>query len=41
MKDPRKKLNLDAIEITVVDIMEKFRRLSLDESKEHLHKALG
>ena len=41
MKDPRKKLNPDAIEITVGDITEKFRRLSLDESKEYVHKALG
>ncbi len=35
------KLNPDAIEITIVDTTEKFRRLSLDESKEHVHKALG
>ncbi len=41
MKNPRKKLNPDAIEIAVVDITEKFRRLSLDESKEYVHKALG
>ena len=41
MKDPRKKLNADAIEITVGDITEKFRRLLLDESKEFTHKAFG
>ncbi len=41
MKNPRKKLNPDAIEIAVIDITEKFRRLSLDETKEHVHKALG
>jgi len=35
------KLNPDAIEITVVDTTEKFRRLSLDESKGYIHKALG
>jgi len=35
------KLNPDAIEITVVDTTEKFRRLSIDESKEYVHKALG
>ena len=35
------KLIPDAIEIAVVDITKKFRRLSLDESKEHVHKALG
>ena len=40
-KGSEKKLNPDAIEIAVVDITKKFRRLSLDESKEHLHKALG
>jgi hypothetical protein len=31
----------DAIEIAVVGTTEKFRRLSLDESKEYVHKALG
>jgi len=40
-KGSEKKLNPDAIEITVVDTTEKFRRLSLDESKEYVHKALG
>ena len=40
-KGSEKKLNPDAIEIAVVDITEKFRRLSLDESKEHVHKAIG
>ena len=40
-KGSEKKLNPDAIEIAVVDITEKFRRLSLGESKEHVHKALG
>ncbi len=35
------KLTPDAIEIAVVDITEKFRRLSLDESKEYVKKALG
>ena len=40
-KGSEKKLNPDAIEIAVVDIKEKFRRLSLDETKEHVHKALG
>jgi hypothetical protein len=41
VKNPRKKLNPDTIEIAVVDITEKFRRLSLDESKGYMHKALG
>jgi len=40
-KGSEKKLNPDAIEIAVIDTTEKFRRLSLDESKEHMHKALG
>ncbi|GAH00432.1 unnamed protein product [marine sediment metagenome] len=40
-KGSEKKLNPDAIEIAVVDTTEKFHRLSLDESKEHVHKALG
>jgi len=40
-KGSEKKLNPDAIEIAVVDTQYKFRRLSLDESKEHVHKALG
>jgi len=40
-KGSEKKLNPDAIEIAVVDTTEKFRRLALDESKEHVHKALG
>ena len=35
------KLIPDAIEIAVLDTTEKFRRLSLGESKEHMHKALG
>ena len=35
------KLIPDAIEIAVINTKEKFRRLSLDESKEHMHKALG
>jgi proteasome alpha subunit len=40
-KGSKKKLNPDTIEIAVVGITEKFRRLSLDESKEYVHKALG
>ena len=40
-KGSEKKLYPDAIEIAVVDTTEKFRRLSLDESKEYVHKALG
>jgi len=40
-KGSEKKLNPDAIEITVVDTTKKFRRLSLDESKGYIHKALG
>jgi len=35
------KLIPDAIEIAVINTKEKFRRLSLDESKEYMHKALG
>ena len=35
------KLIPDAIEIAIVDITKKFRRLSSDETKEHMHKALG
>jgi len=40
-KGSEKKLNPDAIEIAVVDTTEKFRRLSIDESKKYVHKALG
>jgi len=40
-KGSEKKLNPDAIEIAVVDTTEKFRRLSRDESKNYVKKALG
>ena len=35
------KLNPDAIEIAVIDAIEKFRRLSHDESKNYVKKAIG
>ena len=35
------KLNPDAIEIAVIDAKEKFRRLSHDESKNYVKKAIG
>ena len=35
------KLNPDAIEIAIVDSKEKFRKLSHDESKEYVKKAIG
>jgi 20S proteasome alpha/beta subunit len=35
------KLNPDAIEIAVIDIKEKFRILSHDESKGYVKKAIG
>ena len=42
MKDPREKSDPDTIEIAVVYITEKFRRFSLDESKEYMYnKAFG
>ena len=40
-KGAEKKLNPDAIEIAVVDTKEQFRRLSHDESKEYVKKAIG
>jgi len=40
-KGSEKKLNLDAIEIAVVDTTEKFRRLSHEETKNYVKKALG
>jgi len=35
------KLNPDAIEIAIVDSKGKFRKLSHDESKEYIKKAIG
>ncbi len=35
------KENPDAIEIAIVDKKEKFRKLSRDESKEYVKKAIG
>jgi len=40
-KGIEKKLNPDAIEIAEVDKKEKFRKLSHDESKEYVKKAIG
>ena len=40
-KGSEKKLNPDAIEIAVVDKKEKFRRLSREETKNYVKKALG
>jgi len=40
-KGSEKKLNPDAIEIAVVGTTEKFRRLSRDETKNYVKKALG
>ena len=40
-KGSKGKLNPDAIEIAVIDAKEKFRRLSHDESKDYVKKAIG
>ena len=40
-KGSKGKLNPDAIEIAAIDAKEKFRRLSHDESKNYVKKAIG
>ncbi len=40
-KEYKGKLNPDAIEIAIVDTKEKFRKLSHDESKNYVKKAIG